>query len=113
MDASICIDKQRRNTDKCSCECKYLIDKGRCDYEFVWNPIMCECEYHESYDAVKYLDYASCKCRKRIIGKVVEWCDEDINGSETVYNTILNDYGIVCKSCTLYIVLLIIKFIIL
>ena len=72
LDASICIDKQRRNTDKSSCECKYLIDKDRCDYEFVWNPIICECEYHESYDAVKYLDYANCKCRKRIIGKVVK-----------------------------------------
>ena len=113
LDARVCIDKQRRNTDKCSCECKYLIDKGRCDDEFVWNPIIFECEYHESCDAVEYLDYANCKCRKRIIGRVVEWCDEDIDGSEMVYNGILNDYGRVCKSCTLYIALLIIKFIIL
>ena len=28
LDASLCNNKQRWNNDKCSCECKELIDKG-------------------------------------------------------------------------------------
>ena len=32
------------NKDKCRCECKELIDKGRCDKGFIWNPSNCECE---------------------------------------------------------------------
>ena len=45
---------------------------------------------------------------KRLIDTLVEKCSEDINGNEIVYNATLNDYGGVCKSCTIYIVLLII-----
>ena len=56
------------------------------------------------------LDYASCNCRKRLIDKLVKECDKDIDGNEMVYNATLNDYGRVCKSCTLYMLLLIIKF---
>ena len=39
---------------------------------------------------------------------LVEKCSEDINGNEIVYNATLNDHRGVCKSCTIYIVLLII-----
>ena len=31
LDASVCNNKQRRNDDKCRCECKELIGKGVCD----------------------------------------------------------------------------------
>ena len=31
LDESVCNDQQRRNEDKCRCECKALIDKGVCD----------------------------------------------------------------------------------
>ena len=31
LNASACNNKQRWNEDKCSCECKELIDKGTCD----------------------------------------------------------------------------------
>ena len=31
LDASVCNNKQRWNDDKCRCECKELIDQGRCD----------------------------------------------------------------------------------
>ena len=31
LDTSVCNNKQRWNNDKCRCECKELIDKGRCD----------------------------------------------------------------------------------
>ena len=26
------------------CECKELIDKGKCDEGFIWNPSNCECK---------------------------------------------------------------------
>ena len=35
LDASICNDKQRWNSDKCRCECKDLVDKGSYDDGFV------------------------------------------------------------------------------
>ena len=31
LDASVWNNKQRRNVDKCKCECKGLIDKGICN----------------------------------------------------------------------------------
>ena len=31
FDASVCNNKQHCNNDKCSCECKELIDNGRCN----------------------------------------------------------------------------------
>ena len=41
-----------------------LIEKGRTDSEFIWNPITCECECDKSCDVGEYLDCESCKCRK-------------------------------------------------
>ena len=34
--------KRRWNNDKCRCERKELIGKGRCDHGFVWNSIIYE-----------------------------------------------------------------------
>ena len=31
-------------------ECKELIDKGRCDNDFIWHPSICECECDKSCD---------------------------------------------------------------
>ena len=41
LDASVCNEKQRWNSDKCRCECKELIDKGRYNDGFIWNPSTC------------------------------------------------------------------------
>ena len=35
LDVSVCNDKQRWNNDKCRCEFKELIDKGKCDDAFI------------------------------------------------------------------------------
>ena len=82
IDASVCNNKQRWNEDKCRCECKELIDKGMCDKGFIWNPSNCECECVKSCDVGEYLDYKYCKCRKRIIDKLVEERSEKIDGNE-------------------------------
>ena len=38
---------------------------------------------------------------KDLIEKLVDKCNEDINGNEMIYNTTLNEK--VCNSCTIYI----------
>ena len=79
LDASVCNNKQRWNDDKCWCECKKLIDKGVCDIGYAWNPVNCECECDKSCDIGEYLDYKNCNCRKRLIDKLVEECNENID----------------------------------
>ena len=79
MDASVCNNKQRRNDDKCRCECKEFIDKGIYDRGYAWNPSSCECECDKSCDLGEYLDYENCKCRKRLVDKLVEECNENID----------------------------------
>ena len=44
-----------------------MIDKG-----YIWNPSNCECECDKSCDIGEYLDYVNCKCRKRLIDKLVD-----------------------------------------
>ena len=61
---NVCNNKQRWNKDKCSYECKELIDKGVCDKGFIWNSSNCECECDKACDVGKYLYYENCKCRK-------------------------------------------------
>ena len=96
LDASVCNDKQQWNSDKYRCKYKKLIDKGRWDDGFIWNPCLYECECDKSCDAGECLDYANCKCRKRLIDKLVEKRDEDIDGNKIIYNAKLYDSGRVC-----------------
>ena len=97
LDASVRNNKQCWNNEKCRCQCKELIDKGRCDKGFVWNPSNCECECDKSCDVGEYLDYENCKCWKKLVDKLVEECGENINGNKMIYNVTLNDYRKVCK----------------
>ena len=69
LDSSGFDNKQRWNNDKCRCKCKELIEKKKCDKESIWNLSNSECECHKSCDVGEYLDYASCKCRKRLFDK--------------------------------------------
>ena len=61
-----------------------------CDKGFIWNPSNCECEFDKSCDIGEYIDYKNCKCRKRIIDKLVEECSENIDGNGILYNETLN-----------------------
>ena len=83
------------------------VDKG-----FIWTPCNCECECDKSCDVGEYLDYKNCKCRKKLVDKLVEEYSENIDGNEMIYNATLNDYGNVFNSCTIYIVLFVIAFLI-
>ena len=59
-----------------------MIDKGVCDKGYAWNPSNCECECYKSYDVVEYLNFESCKCRKRLVDKLVEACNKNIDESK-------------------------------
>ena len=91
LDASVYNDKQRWNNDKWRRECKELIDKGRCDTEFIWNPSIFACECDKSCAIEQHLDYENCKCRKELISKLVEECSDNIDGNEIIYDATLND----------------------
>ena len=108
LDASFCNNKQRWNEDKCKYECKELIDKGVCGKGSIWNPSNCECECDKSCDIGEYLDYVNCKCRKKLFDKLVEECTENIDKIEIASE---NEHKSKCSSCTLYIVLFSIFFI--
>ena len=56
LDVSICNNKQSWNKEKWRWKFKKLIDKGRCDEGFIWDPSKCECECDKSCDVVRYLD---------------------------------------------------------
>ena len=94
------------NKDKCRCECKELIDNEICDKRFIWNPSNCQCECDKSCDVGEYLDYENCKCRKKIVDKLVEECTENI--VEVKFTGIaLFERRNVCKYwCTIYVVLI-------
>ena len=108
LDASVCYSKRRWNRDKCRCECKELIKKGRYDKGFIWRPSNCECEYEKLCNVGEYLDYKSCKCRKKLVDNLFEDYSENIDENEMIYNG--NYHENVVSSCTAYIVLFAINF---
>ena len=92
-----------------------------CDRGFIWNPSNFECECDKSCDVGEFLDYKSCKCRNKIVFKLLEEYSENTDGNEMLYNETLdvislktislNVYKKVCNSCTIYIVLFAVFFI--
>ena len=106
LDAIVCNNKQRWNKDKWRCECKELIDKGVCDKWYAWNPSNCECECNKSCDVGEYLDYENCKCRKKLVDKLVDECTETVEEVKLATITLAeNKNSYKCSSCTVYTVL--------
>ena len=79
-----------------------------CDKGFIGNPSNCECECDKSRDIGEYLDHKNCKCRKKIIDKLIEECSENIDGNEMLYKEILDIISLsdnkTSVSCIVYIV---------
>ena len=62
-----------------------MIDEGKCDDGFIWNPSTCECECAKSCDVGEYLDYVNCKCRKRLIDQLALECENELlNTTDTI-----------------------------
>ena len=113
LDASVCNNKQRWNDDKCRCECKELIDKGVWDKRSIWNPSNRECECDKSCHFGECLDYENCECGKKLVDKLVSECTENVEEVKlTKINSAEDENKHKCNSCTLYIVLFSIIFII-
>ena len=109
IDTSACNNKQGWNEGICRCECKELIDKDVCDKGFIWNPSNCECD--KSCNIGEYLDYENCKCKKKLVDKLVKECTENVEETRLVEKTSAkNKNKHKCSSCTLYIALFLIIF---
>ena len=103
LEDSVCNNKQRWNDDKCRFECKELIDKDVCDQGFIWDLSYCEYKYDKLCDVGDYLDYENCKCRKKMVDKLVEECTDTFE--EVKLPRITEDKNKhKCSSCTLCIV---------
>ena len=112
LDKIICNSKQRWNEDKCRCECKELVDKAVCDKGYVWNPSNCQCECDKSCNIGEYLNYLSCKCRKKLVYPLVEECTENFDETKLINITVESKNNDKCRSYVLYMVLFIIFFMI-
>ena len=60
--------------------------KGIRDKEFIRNSSNYECKCDKSCDIGEYLDYEICRCRKKLVKKLVEECSENIDRNEIIYN---------------------------
>ena len=84
-----------------------------CDKGYIWNPSNCECECDKSCDVGEYLDYENCKCRKKLVDKLVDECTETVEEVKLAKITLAeNENSYKCSSDTVYIVLLVVFFII-
>ena len=107
LDAIVCNNKQRWNKNKCKCECDELIDKKVCDKGFIWNPSNCECEFGKACSVGEYLDYEHCKCRKKLVDKLVDECTETVEEVKLAKITLAeNENTYQCSSCSVYCVIL-------
>ena len=77
---------------------------------------MRNCECDKSCDVGEYLDYKNCKCRKRLINKLVEEFNKNVDEKELhphkMTNVTLNEYKNACNSCIIYILQFVISLII-
>ena len=85
-----------------------------CDKDFIWNPSNCECERDKTCDISEYLDDENCKCRKKLVDKLIDECSETVEEVKQAKITLAkNENSYKCSSCTVYIVLMIVVFTIL
>ena len=78
-----------------------VINKG-----FIWSPSNCEYECDKKCDVGEYLDYENCKCRKKLVDKLVDECNETIKEVKLAKIALAeNENSYKCSSCTVYTVL--------
>ena len=71
----------------------------------IWNPSNSECECHKLCEVGEYLDYKNCKCRKRLVDKLVEECTGNIDEVKLAKITLAEHENMYKCSCTLDIAL--------
>ena len=104
-----CNNKQLWNKNKCRRECKELTDNGVCGKGFIWNPSNCECD--KSCDIGEYLDYEDCKCRKKLVDKLIAECTETNEEVKFAERTLFeNENNYKYNFWRVYIILMIVVF---
>ena len=83
---NVCNNIQRWNKNKCRYECKELIDKGACDKGCIWNTSNCESKCDKTCDIGEYLEYENCKCRKKLVDKLIDEFTETIEEVKSSLN---------------------------
>ena len=81
-----------------------------CDKGLIWNPSSCECECDKACDVGEYLNFENCKCRKKLVDKLVDECAETAEVKLAKITSAENKNKHKCNSCTLCIVLMIVVF---
>ena len=76
------------------------------------SPSNCEYECNKPCDKREYVYYENCNCRNNLVDRLVEECSENFDGNKMIHNGTFYDYGKICNSCTVYILLLVVFFII-
>ena len=105
LDAIVSNNKQPWVKNKFWCQCKELFDKGVCDKEFIWNPSNCECECEKSCNIGEYLDYENCKCRTKLVHKLIDEYTKTIEEVKLAIITLENENSYYnCSSFKVYIV---------
>ena len=111
LDGIVCNNKQQWNKNKRRYECKELIDKGTCDKGFIWNPSNCECDCNKNCHIGEYLEYENCKCRKKLVDKLIDECTKTIEETKLANITFTeNENNYEHNSCKVYIILMIVVF---
>ena len=65
-----------------------------------------ECECDKSCNFGEYLDYENCKCRKRLVDKLVGECGENVDEEKVTEIALAeNENSYKCGSCVVFIVL--------
>ena len=59
-----------------------------CDKKFIWNPSSFECEFDKAWNVGEYLSYENCKCRKKLIDKLVDECTKTVEKVKLVRITL-------------------------
>ena len=76
---------------------------------FIWNPSNCEYECDKSFDIGEYLDNKNCRCRKKIVDKLIDECTETIEEVKLAKITLAeNENKNKYSSCTVSIVLMVV-----
>ena len=82
-----------------------------CGIKDLFGIVVIECECDKACDVGEYLDYENCKCRKKLVDKLVDECTETVEEVKLAKITLAeNESKYKCSSCTLYIVLMIVVF---
>ena len=95
-----------------TCKCKWRLDASFCSNKQRWNddkyPSNCECECDKSCNVGEYLDCEICKCRNRLVDKLVEECSKNFDEAKLAEIALSEPGNEYLCSCTVCIVLAVI-----